>query len=1266
MEAVNFSNISVGEDGRVIFSGLSSGIDAKGIVDNIILAKRIPIDSIETRIDLNTEKIAALGELRTLLGALKDSLAKLRGTMTVGSTSDIFAAKQAFATTSRTDGATPSAAANLVGVSVTNAATSGSHTIEVLRAATAHKVASNGFTSQTTALSLAGSFELTGNDGSATITVASTDTLQDIRDRINNANTGSSATGVSASIVQASATDFILVLTSDDTGVDMVITDTGSVLSGLGISTTNGEAGNRNGLIAAESKIEATNDGFKQIAFDGTQADNTYLISYDQASKVLTLTRGDGTTDTVTLATAAIDSGTTETARFSDFGVNIVLDSNFSKTTDILIDANTASITGGNGAITGSTITISDSTGDISGITSKTLTFGALGTPTAITVTSGSFSGTFDGTSTGSKTVTLSDGSGNTLEVTFTVATEFDGNESAASIDLQEMENLVAATGSPFSNQLQTSQTARFTADGLLDQDRYESHFISSSSSTLATLAPLAGSPGSFKIAVGSGTVTVNYLSTDTLSGLVTKINSAITAAGGGNAVYDAGTAASIVTDGTGVRMVITNTSGAAITLTDTNAVLAGLGVDNNLVIERASNTISDLFGGITLSLFQAEEGTQIKIDVERDLGSAKTEILAVIEAYNAVKTSLNEHSLVDPETGLAGEDTGVLFGTSILGTIESGLSKIMTQSVLGVTSSFSGLAQIGIELIDRNQEDFLLDNTIVVDETKLDAALLNNPDDIRRLFAFDFSSSDARVSLLQFTGKTSFNTSGYTLNLNYDDRYTSDTITDATAFTQVDAQTGGPASDGISAIVFADTLATGKAFRYSYDSTTEQFTLYNLTAGTSEVIDITSALDAVVDPGGSDLTAGETASVNFPTLGVTLTLSGDSGFTRGSDIANGTLSTAALDANTTMTGGSVTLPTSGIDKATIDSLISAGAYNATTGLLTLGVTSTGTGEAHFDLATGIKFRIDGGSILTDITAVDLDDASAHTVDIYVNDGSSDVMVGTISFTTLASTLAGSGSLTVDLGTGLFGETSAVTSKSGQMDIYKPSMTSGSFEVYDSSNTLLGTVSYSKTDSLLDLASNITENVTDVAAVVVSSGGTFTLEITHTSNDTLSFTELSGNVIAQLSVTDKGDSMYSANVGGAAGGANDGTATVSGDTVKITSTSGAEGLMLLYTGGVDIDSVTVNFTTGFANNLFFELDKMLDPTSGLINAALDTLTGQNTISQDRVSDMLARLELQRQNLLARFITLETVLASAKNLQASLAQSIDAMFASQAR
>ncbi len=114
MEAINLNNLTVDSSGRVIFSGLSSGIDAQGIVTDIIAAKRLPIDSIETRITESADQIAALGDLRTLLTGLRQSLTTLRGAVTLGNTGDVFSAKQVFATTSRSDGALPSAAGNRI------------------------------------------------------------------------------------------------------------------------------------------------------------------------------------------------------------------------------------------------------------------------------------------------------------------------------------------------------------------------------------------------------------------------------------------------------------------------------------------------------------------------------------------------------------------------------------------------------------------------------------------------------------------------------------------------------------------------------------------------------------------------------------------------------------------------------------------------------------------------------------------------------------------------------------------------------------------------------------------------------------------------------------------------------------------------------------------------------------------------------------------------------------------------------------------------
>ena len=64
---LNVNNLSVDKNGRVSFSGLGSNIDFQGVIDSIVAAKRIPIDRLETEVSTNESKIAALGDLRTLL-----------------------------------------------------------------------------------------------------------------------------------------------------------------------------------------------------------------------------------------------------------------------------------------------------------------------------------------------------------------------------------------------------------------------------------------------------------------------------------------------------------------------------------------------------------------------------------------------------------------------------------------------------------------------------------------------------------------------------------------------------------------------------------------------------------------------------------------------------------------------------------------------------------------------------------------------------------------------------------------------------------------------------------------------------------------------------------------------------------------------------------------------------------------------------------------------------------------------------------------------
>ena len=444
--SLNFDSLVIDGSGRASFSGLATGIDLQKAVDGLMAAKRVPIDRIEQRISKNQLKVAAFQDLRALASNLKSALDRLRGVPSFDRVGDIFAAKQAFASSSRADAQTPSEATAIVGVAVTNRSQAASHTIQIQQIAAAHKVASDG---------IAGTLDdPLGHSGTVTINgrsiaVDSSDSLLALRDAINAANAGTNATGVSASIVSISASEQVLILTADDTGTDATISaaDTGgTVLQSLGL-------------------------------LDG---------------------------------------------------------------------------------------------------------------------------------------------------------------------------------GGAFKNELQVAQNAELLVDGL------------------------------------------------------------------------------------------------------------------STMIERQSNTVDDVFGGVTLTLYKAEPGTTVKLDVERDLNQVKSAIVDFVDAYNELRAFINQQAL----TGAPANDqtgAGILAGTSALSEIRARLSAAIGGAVQGVDATLTVLAQVGITILSASKTaDPLLANTLAIDESKLDDALLNQADAVRGLFAFQMSSSSADVVLLGFDGDTRYSVSGYQLNVAY------------------------------------------------------------------------------------------------------------------------------------------------------------------------------------------------------------------------------------------------------------------------------------------------------------------------------------------------------------------------------------------------------------------------------------------------------------------------------------------------------------------
>ncbi len=243
---INTSMFTVDKNGKLNVGGIASGIDSKAIIDSLMLAKRQPAVQLEAKVTLNTAKISALTDFKGKMNSVSVALDKLRAAP--GSSSNVFNSKSISGSTSATSG-TASDIDSLVMATVGADAQNMTHTIKVHQLAKAHQVRSDSFTSTTTALSDLGMTPGTISIGGKDITVSSSDTLLDLRSKINN-----SGAGVTATIVSSDANTHYLVLTSNKTGEANAIDFGGDagLTDGLGLTAAGGI---KNELVEAKNAI---------------------------------------------------------------------------------------------------------------------------------------------------------------------------------------------------------------------------------------------------------------------------------------------------------------------------------------------------------------------------------------------------------------------------------------------------------------------------------------------------------------------------------------------------------------------------------------------------------------------------------------------------------------------------------------------------------------------------------------------------------------------------------------------------------------------------------------------------------------------------------------------------------------------------------------------------------------------------------------------------------------------------------------------------
>ncbi|MFH1148180.1 MAG: flagellar filament capping protein FliD [Pseudomonadota bacterium] len=653
-----------------VVSGLASGLDWRGIVDQL---RAVEYQRVELVADQKTKYENQLSEwqsVNTMLLTLKSAAEAL-------STEEDF---NVFSASTTSDSSV--SASSIFTVTTSSTASAGLYTISVNDLAKSQKISSNRYTATDTAVGVAGDILVSGK----AINLVATDTLANIKDKINAANTGDSPSEVTATIVKHSSTDYHLVLTADETGEDGL-----SVLEGSSATTLQSL-----GFISGSTTIKTTtSDGMKSDLFSNSNSAVGTLLGLSGAESGTVTIGGTGVAidlenDSITTIAAAIDAIGGVGAGISASVVSEEVDGETRYRIDI---SGTTSYTDSNNIL-------------------QTLGF-VQGAHTEVAeVQQGSVSNTTDGAAK------------------ITATTQWNQIFGA---------NVQAGTSFTISGNKHdgTAVSGSFTISGVAAQVQelltYIQGTVFSSGVTMA-------------ISNGKIQITDNSTGDSQLELTVATNNPA-----GG--LLDFG-AISVTTEGRDMEL----TAGQ-----DAEFELDGV------TLTSSSNTVTEVIQGATLNLVGAPStATEVTLEIERDLGSIKSKINELVDAYNEIMGYINSQFTYDEENEETG---GVLFGDGTLSSVKSEIIDVLLGAVDEVSADYNRLSLIGISLDD--------DALLTVDDEDLTDLLESNFDDVRKLFMAYGHCEDS--ALLQYTGHTT-DTQGGAYNVKVTTPSTRTTVTGASA----------------------------------------------------------------------------------------------------------------------------------------------------------------------------------------------------------------------------------------------------------------------------------------------------------------------------------------------------------------------------------------------------------------------------------------------------------------------------------------------------
>ena len=648
-----------------LVAGLSSGFDWRSMIDQLKEIEHKRVDLVQDQKTKYEDKLSEWQSFNTKLLSLKTAATDLSDTEDF----DVYTSDM-ISNISTVD------VSDILSVSTSSSASKGSYTITVSSLATAQKLSSRSFSGFSDALgaTFAGDILING----VAVSISETDTLASIRNKINNANAGTTPTGVTASIVSYGTNDYRLMLTSDMTGED-------------GIGLQNASISDIVELFGWKDKSSS----IKNSITSGAQSD-----SFTNSTQDLKTLLGLSTTQ----------SGTIQIMDGNSVYQNVIIDFSTDSVEDIKTAINNATIVG----VTASIIT----------------------------------------DTSGSKT---------------TYKLQIDGSQDF--VDAQNMletlgvihngQSVVQGTTSENS---MTVNGAYITLDSLItDIDGYNQFSAGDKISLGLTSADHSGRDVSGDI--------LNITENTTVQNLLDAIETAYEAGGDKVSVYITSTGKIEVSDlEAGVSSLVIDLQS---TISDSNSSLdLGIftalgevrkrelveGADASIIVDGVTttstkNTVEDVIPGVTLNLLKADADTTITLKVDRDLDAIMEKISAFVDAYNEVMTYIQQQQSYDNDEEESG---GTLFGDGTLSSVKSDITSTLIQSVWGVSSEYSMMGLVGINLDNEGQ--------LSIDSDKLEGYLKTNFNDVRNLFAANGSTNASTLEYVLHSRDTE--AGEYTVNI--------------------------------------------------------------------------------------------------------------------------------------------------------------------------------------------------------------------------------------------------------------------------------------------------------------------------------------------------------------------------------------------------------------------------------------------------------------------------------------------------------------------